>query len=700
MKLFLLLAAAAALLASASATCADNRACNVGEEEECFLPPEHYKCDQSCVEDADDNGVCDPLEVTGCSDKTACNYNPMADKVDDSLCEYGKADETCDGVARSCPEGYVPDCSGSGACCPTKWIGDGIPDCGDKAYGCDLRCHRVSAVLLSTDPRYDEENDGAEIILDESADCADYDGPSIGCDGKEAIYGEPLQIDNCGVCGGDNSCACAHGFLGKCEVFLYFKDVTQQRATVAYKSSRKFYGYQFVFSGPAIDQVVKLSSSPLANDDDGVSCNAESGICVGFSYDGNAFEAGEGDLFQIVFGIVDTDNTFIDMTNVKATTENAYIAEVGSSGSVIPLYAAKATVEKATLDSFSVIVEMTSHSPREEGNTDIDSFGFKMNGVQLVGQLSLGGSPVACQLQTGKLYECSSSSVPSGHLLELEAQYVEGEGQSVEITDLIVIPTTEFSVPTYIEESDAAFQLPQVTLMLRDPTTDGVEVRYKSFVEITGYQFRTRGIALKAVESLDDHFSLTMGVNTGVIIAFSMSGSVLPKGTDMALLSIVFDLTRHATGPSTMLLIQPIFTAINAENEDDYVIVTDPRISPGQLVIPNCDEDEDGWCDNVDYDGDGCVASEDSDPTTPGGCPLCGDADGDGRVTVRDLVRIVSQIMQYDGVLENQPKARWAYGDVNADGKLTVLDIVWIVGAIVRLVDPRIEHPNCVLPMN
>ena len=42
----------------------------------------------------------------------------------------------------SCEEGYVPDCSGNGDCCPESWIGDGYADCEyPNNFGCDLSCY-------------------------------------------------------------------------------------------------------------------------------------------------------------------------------------------------------------------------------------------------------------------------------------------------------------------------------------------------------------------------------------------------------------------------------------------------------------------------------------------------------------------------------------------------------------------------------
>ena len=40
---------------------------------------------------------------------------------------------------QTCDSGQVPDCSG--VCCPASWIGDGVCDGLDQAYGCDLSCY-------------------------------------------------------------------------------------------------------------------------------------------------------------------------------------------------------------------------------------------------------------------------------------------------------------------------------------------------------------------------------------------------------------------------------------------------------------------------------------------------------------------------------------------------------------------------------
>jgi hypothetical protein len=64
-------------------------------ESDCTLPIEFYTCDNQCVTDLDNDGVCDELEIVGCMDATAFNYNPIA--TDSGDCEqivFGCTDPT------------------------------------------------------------------------------------------------------------------------------------------------------------------------------------------------------------------------------------------------------------------------------------------------------------------------------------------------------------------------------------------------------------------------------------------------------------------------------------------------------------------------------------------------------------------------------------------------------------------------------
>ncbi|MBT5956550.1 MAG: T9SS type A sorting domain-containing protein, partial [Candidatus Marinimicrobia bacterium] len=51
------------------------------------LSSEFYNCDETCINDVDSDSVCDELEISGCTDSEAQNYNANATDEDDS-CEY------------------------------------------------------------------------------------------------------------------------------------------------------------------------------------------------------------------------------------------------------------------------------------------------------------------------------------------------------------------------------------------------------------------------------------------------------------------------------------------------------------------------------------------------------------------------------------------------------------------------------------
>ena len=51
-----------------------------------FGPNQYYECDGSCTNDIDGDGVCDELEIEGCQDSIADNYDVNAtDSASDLL---------------------------------------------------------------------------------------------------------------------------------------------------------------------------------------------------------------------------------------------------------------------------------------------------------------------------------------------------------------------------------------------------------------------------------------------------------------------------------------------------------------------------------------------------------------------------------------------------------------------------------------
>ena len=81
--------------------CTDELACNyMGDvfidDGSCEYANAGYDCNGDCLNDSDDDGVCDEFEVAGCSDDAACNYDADATD-DDGSCTYAEAGYDCNG---------------------------------------------------------------------------------------------------------------------------------------------------------------------------------------------------------------------------------------------------------------------------------------------------------------------------------------------------------------------------------------------------------------------------------------------------------------------------------------------------------------------------------------------------------------------------------------------------------------------------
>ena len=105
--------------------CTDETACNYdpeanNDDDSCTYAEDGLDCDGNCLADADGDGICDGDEVPGCTDDMACNYNGAATD-DDGSCTYAEDGLDCDG---NC----LADADGDGIC-----DGDEVPGCTDEA---------------------------------------------------------------------------------------------------------------------------------------------------------------------------------------------------------------------------------------------------------------------------------------------------------------------------------------------------------------------------------------------------------------------------------------------------------------------------------------------------------------------------------------------------------------------------------------
>ena len=124
--------------------CTDESACNYNElanedfeGQLCDYAEELYDCEGNCIEDIDSDGICDELEVLGCTNSDADNFNPLATE-DDSSCYftiYGCTDELACNYNELANEDFegqlcdyaeeLYDCEGN---CLEDLDGDGICD--------------------------------------------------------------------------------------------------------------------------------------------------------------------------------------------------------------------------------------------------------------------------------------------------------------------------------------------------------------------------------------------------------------------------------------------------------------------------------------------------------------------------------------------------------------------------------------------
>ncbi|MDB4493834.1 hypothetical protein N9233_01430, partial [Flavobacteriales bacterium] len=149
--------------------CSDAEACNYDAEAtddngSCFYAETGYDCNGNCIADTDQDGICDEFEVEGCSDETACNYNQEATD-DDGSCTYAENGYDCDGQ------------------CLADTDGDGICDAFEVAG-----CTDPAACNFNADAT---DDDGSCSYADPGYDCegvciTDLDGDGV-CDTEEVI---------------------------------------------------------------------------------------------------------------------------------------------------------------------------------------------------------------------------------------------------------------------------------------------------------------------------------------------------------------------------------------------------------------------------------------------------------------------------------------------------------------------------------
>ena len=108
--------------------CMDSIACNYDSEAGCddqsctYSTEDYLDCNGDCLNDDNNNGICDELEIFGCIFEGACNYNPEAN-VSDNSCYFATALYDCNGECQQdsdgdgiCDQNESLECQGSDCC--------------------------------------------------------------------------------------------------------------------------------------------------------------------------------------------------------------------------------------------------------------------------------------------------------------------------------------------------------------------------------------------------------------------------------------------------------------------------------------------------------------------------------------------------------------------------------------------------------
>ncbi|NQU68542.1 MAG: T9SS type A sorting domain-containing protein [Candidatus Marinimicrobia bacterium] len=243
--------------------CTDSDACNYNldaaiDDGSCEYPAEFFDCEGNCLHDWDSDGICDEQEIEGCMDPEGCNYDPEA--TDDGDCFYVEefydcfgnclADIDCLGVC-----GGTAELDWMGDCCDPDGLnecglcfGEEILDCEGVCYGDALEDDCGVCTGGTTELEFNENmdcNDECYGLAIEN-ECGCVEG-STGLD-TDFCYGctdpEAYNYDETATID-DGSCQYQQ------DLYLYFGEVDEQAHTmeVWMNAPDEVSGFQFVITG-------------------------------------------------------------------------------------------------------------------------------------------------------------------------------------------------------------------------------------------------------------------------------------------------------------------------------------------------------------------------------------------------------------------------------------------------------------------
>jgi hypothetical protein len=192
--------------------CTNPEACNFSpnanfENGSCVFAESGLDCDGNCLQDADEDGVCDDDEIVGCIDVTACNYNSAA--TDEGVaCEYAvQPCATCSGETDGTGVVLSNDANGDGIC-----DGEAIPGCTDSA-ACNFNEDATDddgSCAFATQP-CEECTSAGEVVLNDADGDGICDADEIeGCQDPDACNFSEEATDNDNSCNYANAANCEY----------------------------------------------------------------------------------------------------------------------------------------------------------------------------------------------------------------------------------------------------------------------------------------------------------------------------------------------------------------------------------------------------------------------------------------------------------------------------------------------------------
>ena len=237
--------------------CMDPNACNYDPEAtisswSCVYPGYYVDCDGNCLNDEDGDGVCDELEITGCTIEAACNFNSSATESDITVCLY-PGDLCNDQDPNTADDTYNFDCE-----CIGQGPQGGCINPNACNYDANADYSDGSCVLVGY-PCDDGDFTTTGDIYGEDCTCAG-EPSEIGCINPSACNYNPIAVESDGSClfPGD---PCDDGDPA-IEEFLYTDECVCEGYTTAVAEAE---GAMSLYPNPAYGHVVvELGSAEVS----------------------------------------------------------------------------------------------------------------------------------------------------------------------------------------------------------------------------------------------------------------------------------------------------------------------------------------------------------------------------------------------------------------------------------------------------